>query len=280
MFPSFSSFPPDSVPHPRFWNIFFGSILYHPKEFKFFRCLQLSRILGMSSDSSTMLLVACFVGRLEGGFASSSMARRPFGTSTPTSSWTGRPSSLSMRWCCAACARCPESGDCRCGGRLMISMLSVSHFLGRGHFKREFHKELSHNFVEPCAVYWILFTKLERCHRSWQSCRSRRLCAMVMSFLRTIVRPTRRGAWIGRNYSCISHRNCCKTNKTGTDLDLKKELFVHLLLTKSILGLPEWICSGYRGVGDIRPGCLFYWSDPSVSWTPGFVGAAKLGIRA
>ena len=30
-----------------------------------------------------------------------------------------------------------------------------------------------------------------------------------------------------------------------------------LLLTKSILGLPDWIRSGYRGVGDIRPACLF-----------------------
>ena len=30
-----------------------------------------------------------------------------------------------------------------------------------------------------------------------------------------------------------------------------------LLLTKSILGLPGWIRAGYRGVGDIRPACLF-----------------------
>ena len=30
-----------------------------------------------------------------------------------------------------------------------------------------------------------------------------------------------------------------------------------LLLTKSILGLPGWMCAGYRVVGDIRPACLF-----------------------
>ena len=30
-----------------------------------------------------------------------------------------------------------------------------------------------------------------------------------------------------------------------------------LLLTKSILGLPNWICAGYKRVGDVRPACLF-----------------------
>ena len=30
-----------------------------------------------------------------------------------------------------------------------------------------------------------------------------------------------------------------------------------LLLTKSILGLPNWIRAGYKGVGDVRPACLF-----------------------
>ena len=50
-------FPPDSVPHPGFWIIFFGSILYPPKRVSsFFKCLQLSRILGMSCESSSVLL--------------------------------------------------------------------------------------------------------------------------------------------------------------------------------------------------------------------------------
>ena len=46
MFPSFLNFPPDSVLRPEFWIIFFVFIPYHPKEFQFFRCLQLSRMLG------------------------------------------------------------------------------------------------------------------------------------------------------------------------------------------------------------------------------------------
>ena len=29
------------------------------------------------------------------------------------------------------------------------------------------------------------------------------------------------------------------------------------LLTKAILGLPDWIRAGYKGVGDVRPACLF-----------------------
>ena len=41
MFPSFSSFPPDSVLPPEFWIIFFLFIPYLPKEFQFFRCLRL-----------------------------------------------------------------------------------------------------------------------------------------------------------------------------------------------------------------------------------------------
>ena len=73
------------------------------------------------------------------------------------------------------------------------------------------------------------------------------LGAMVMSSLRTIVGPTRRGAWIGKNYSCISRRNCCKRSIPE----------LTPLLTKSILGLQGWLRAGYRGVGDIRPACLF-----------------------
>ena len=30
-----------------------------------------------------------------------------------------------------------------------------------------------------------------------------------------------------------------------------------LLLTKSILGLPDRIRAGYQGVGDVRPACMF-----------------------
>ena len=154
-----------------------------------------------------------FAKRAARGGCGSSMARGPFGTFNPRISRTGRLSNLPMRWRSAACGPRRDSGDHRCGSRLMMSILNVSHFLGRGQPKREFHKEFIHNFMEPCAVYWILFIKLGRRHRSGQSwkCRSRPPCAMVMSSLRTIVRPTRRGAWIGKNYSCTPRRNCCKT---------------------------------------------------------------------
>ena len=46
-FPNFLSFPPDSILHPGFWNI-----------------SQSSRVLGMSSENSTRLLVACGAGLL------------------------------------------------------------------------------------------------------------------------------------------------------------------------------------------------------------------------
>ena len=37
----------------------------------------------------------------------------------------------------------------------------------------------------------------------------------------------------------------------------RKRCLCTFFLTKSILGLPDWIRSGHRGVGDIRPACLF-----------------------
>ena len=40
-------------------------------------------------------------------------------------------------------------------------------------------------------------------------------------------------------------------------LELQERDVRTLLLTKSVLGLPEWIRAGYKGVGDVRPACLF-----------------------
>ena len=153
---SFSSFPPDSVHHPGFWNISCAFILYHRKEFQLFRCLQLSRILGMPSENSTRLLVACVVGLLADGCkrslhcarraarcgCGSLVARGSFETCSPRSSGIGTLGSLPMRWCCAACGPCRESGEWRYGSRLKISTRSVSHFSGHGRFEREFHKEI------------------------------------------------------------------------------------------------------------------------------------------
>ena len=90
---NFLNFPPDSVLDPGFFP-------YHRKEFQFFRCLQSSRILGMSSENSTRLLAACAVGRLVDecedswwcarrvtrGGCGSSMARGSSETCSPRSS--------------------------------------------------------------------------------------------------------------------------------------------------------------------------------------------------
>ena len=62
-FPNFFSFLPASVLHPGFC----GFILYTRKEFQCFRCLQSSRILGMSSENSTMSPVARGAGLLADG---------------------------------------------------------------------------------------------------------------------------------------------------------------------------------------------------------------------
>ena len=178
---------------------------------------------------------------------------------------------LPKRWCCAACEPHRGSGDCPCGSRQKISLLSVSHVLGRDHFEREFHKELIPNCMEPYVVSWILFIKSGRHLRSGQSwrCPSGRQCAMETFSWPTIVRPTRRGAWIGRNYSCTSRHNCCKTSTPGhSGLGFRKETFAHF--SSPSLFLAETF---------VLLAC-FHWSNPSVSWILEFVGVAKLGTPA
>ena len=46
MFPNFSSFPPDSVPHPGFWNIFFVFIFHHPKRVPAFQVPSVVKSIG------------------------------------------------------------------------------------------------------------------------------------------------------------------------------------------------------------------------------------------
>ena len=53
-----------------------------------------------------------------------------------------------------------------------------------------------------------------------------------------------------------------------------------LPLTKSILSLPGWIRAANRGLETFVLHACSHWSSPSVSWTLGFGGAAKLAIRA
>ena len=77
--------------------------------------------------------------------------------------------------------------------------------------------------------------------------------------LRTIVRPTRRGAWISRNYSFLYLTSQLLQDKqTWTHRPgLQERDVCTLLLTKSILGLLDWLRAGYRGLGDIRHAWLF-----------------------
>ena len=159
-----------------------------------------------------------------------SMARGSSETCSPKSSGIGTSTSLPKRWCCAACEPCQGSGDCRCGSSQKRSIPCVSLVLGRGHLEREFHKELIPNCMEPCVVSWSLFIKSGRRLRSGQSwkCRLKRQCAMGTVLLADDRRPTRRGAWIGRNNSCISRHNCCKTSTPGHfGLGIRKEMFAH-----------------------------------------------------
>ena len=99
-----------------------------------------------------------------------------------------------------------------------------------------------------------------RRHRSGQSwrCRSKRQCATGTFSWPTIVRPTWRGAWIGRNYSCFSRRSCCKTNIPGhTGRSFKKGMFALFCSPNLFWVFLAGYVPGYRGVGDIRPACLF-----------------------
>ena len=194
------------------------------------------------------------------GGCGSSVARESSETCSPKSSGNGMSTRLPKRWCCAAGEPCRGSGDCQCGSRQKISILSVSHVLGRGHPEREFHKEFIPNCMEPCVVSWSLFIKSGRRLRSGQSwkCCLERQCAVWTFSWPTIGRPTRRGAWIGRNDSCISRHNCCKISTPGhSGLGFRKEMFAHYSSPSRFWGLPNWVRAGYKGVGDVRPACLF-----------------------
>ena len=156
---------------------------------------------------------------------------------------------------CAGVGPCRESGDCRCGSREKISILSVSHVLGRGYLEGEFHKELIPNCMEPWVASWSLFVKSGCRLRSGQSwkCRLERQCAMETFTLPTIGRQ--QGVVRGSaGIILVSH---VTTVARQAHLDIPAWDVCTLLLTKSILGLPKWIRAGYQGVGDVRPACLF-----------------------
>ena len=163
--------------------------------------------------------------------------------------------------------------------RQKISVLSVSHVLGHGRSERELHNELIPNCMEPCVGSWSLFTKSGRRPRSGQSwrCRSERQCETETFCWPTIMRPTRRGGWIGRKYSCISRHNCCKTSTPGHfSLSFRKEMFAHFSSPSLFLGHPDWIRAGYKGVGDVRPACLFPLVNSNCFLDSGVRGCCKV----
>ena len=147
---------------------------------------------------------------------------------------------MPVRWRCAACGPRRESGDYWCGSRLMKLILIVSHFLVRGQSKRELHKELMHNFMEPCAGYWILFIKLGPRHHSGQSwkCRSRRPCAIADDWEASKAWCVDRQELFLYLTSQLLQDKHTWTFRPG----LQERDVCTLILTKSILALPGWIC--------------------------------------
>ena len=73
------------------------------------------------------------------------------------------------------------------------------------------------------------------------------------------LRPGLHG-WLGCGHlvKCSSTSPLLQDKQTWTHRrGLQERDVCTLLLTKPVLGLPDWTRSGYRGVGDIRPACLF-----------------------
>ena len=194
------------------------------------------------------------------------MARGSSETCSPTSS--GNETSTSSPKRCAACEPCLGSGDLPVWEQAEDINSEFSHVLGCGHFEREFHKEFIPNCMEPCVVSWSLVIKSGRRLRTGQSwkCRFEWQCALGTFSWPTIGRPTRRGAWIGRSYSCISRHNCCKTSTNGHyGLGFRKEMFAHSSSPSRF-----WVfLTGYvlvtKGLGMFVRLACFHWSNPSTS---------------
>ena len=271
-FPNSLSFLPDSVLHPRFGNISCGFIFYHRKEFQYFRCLQSSRVLGMSTENSTRLLVARGAGllvdgckriwvrarRAARGGCGSSMARGSSGTCSPKSSGNVMSTRLPKCWCCAACEPCWGSGDCRCGSRQMISILSVFHVLGRGHLEREFHKE----FILNCTMCGILESiyQVRAPPAHWAELEVPLGVAVRDGDVLLADDREVNKAWCVDRQELFLYltSQLLQDKHTWTfQPGLQERDVCTLLLTKSILGLPNWIRAGYQGVGDVRPAYLF-----------------------
>ena len=181
---------------------------------------------------------------------------------------------------------------CRCAGAVQLAsraggleiagvgagrryiILSVSHVFGRGHFEREFHKELIANCMEPCVLSWSLFIKSGRRKRSGGAAQSG-----SAQWRRVLLADDREAnkAWCVDRQELFLYLTSQLLQDQHTWPGLQERDVCTLLLTKSILGLPGWKRAGYHGVGDVRPACMFPLVKSSVSWILGFVNVAKLG---
>ena len=159
----FSGFPTDSVPHPEFWKIFFGFILYPLKEFQFFRCLRQE-------------YWECQAKTPRGYWWHALRACSPLGSGAAGSSQRDVHSEESVDWEVEQFALVLRSlravpGVWRLPVWEQADDINSEFFslLGSWSLQTRIHKELTHNFVEPCAEYWSPFIKLECRQRSGQS---------------------------------------------------------------------------------------------------------------
>ena len=61
------------------------------------------------------------------------------------------------------------------------------------------------------------------------------------------------GIFLVSHVAIVARQAYLDTHRPG----LKESDVCTLLLTQSILGLPAWIRAGYKGIGEVRPACLF-----------------------
>ena len=136
---NFSSFPPDSVPRFGFWNIFFGFILYHLKEFLFFQVPLFTKNIGNVKRTFKEVIGAMWacaslgageLGSSQSGRdgCSSSIATGRFRTFTPSVH-----SEYFLHWATPGVRRrwCPITVD------LHTFMVAVSRFKIHNDGKRE-----------------------------------------------------------------------------------------------------------------------------------------------
>ena len=152
-----------------------------------------------------------------------------------------------------------ESGDCQCGSKRKTSILSVSHVLGGGQFRIP---------QRICTqLYGIMCGILESIHQirappaQWAELEVtlERQCVMETFSWPTTEKPTNKAWCVYRHElffyltSQLLQDKHTRTFRPG----LRERDVCTLLLTKSILGLPCWLRAGYKGIGEVRPACLF-----------------------